>query len=199
MRISGGLFCRAMLGVSSVERFGKKMAEQEADEADASSAGAGKGNLLVMLLVVLMSVAGGVLTPFVVSQLNAGQTDSGKQEETKEKAAVPDPEEEVEYIPFGEVTVNLDEARFSRFLKIDFSLQVPKSQRVEIEAEVKAKDVVFKNWLQVHLAEKSTEDLQGTFGRNKVRREMQDYFNEVLFEDGIERVQDVLFNEFFVQ
>ena len=49
------------------------------------------------------------------------------------------------------------------------------------------------------MAEKGTEDLRGKFGRNRLRREMHDYFNKVLFEDGIERIQDVLFSEFHVQ
>ena len=101
--------------------------------------------------------------------------------------------------PLNEVTVNLDEARFSRFLRLSFSLQVAKSQKAEIELMVEEKAVVFKNWIQIQLAEKGTEDLKGKFGRNRVRRELQDYFNEVLFEDGVERVQDILFNEFHVQ
>ena len=110
----------------------------------------------------------------------------------------PELDEEVDFIPFDEVTVNLDEARFSRFLRINFSLQVAKSQRKEIEEMVMAKELIFKNWIQIHLAEKSVEDLKG-FGRNQIRRELQDFFNKVLFDDGIERIQDVLFGEFHVQ
>lgn len=170
------------------------MAEQETEEV-VEEPKSGKGNLIVMIVVILLAIGGGVMTPFVVEKLSA----EPPPVEKTETIPPPDLEEEVEYIPFDEVTVNLDEARFSRYLKINFSLQVAKSQRAEIEAEITAKDVVFKNWLQIHLAEKSTEDLSGTYGRNAVRREMQDYFNKVLFEDGIERIQDVLFNEFHVQ
>lgn len=149
-----------------------------------------------MIVVVLLAIGGGVMTPFVVAKI---ATPSAKDGADEKKMAEPDPEEEVEFIPFDEVTVNLDEARFSRYLRMNFSLQVAKSQRAEIEAQVKAKSVIFKNWIQIHIAEKSTEDLKGTAGRNRVRREMQDFFNEVLFDDGIERIQDVLFDEFHVQ
>ena len=103
------------------------------------------------------------------------------------------------FIDFDEVTVNLDEARFSRYLRINFSLQVAKSQQLEVAKRVEAKKSILKNWLQVQVAEKSTDDLRGKFGRNRLRREMLDYFNKVLFSDGIERIQDVLFSEFHVQ
>lgn len=150
--------------------------------------------MILMLMVVIAAIAGGIATPFVVAQLKSDPSDK--------PAPAPvevDLEEEVEFIPFDEVTVNLDEARFSRYLRINFSLQVAKSQRLEIEEKVKAKSVIFKNWLQIHLAEKSTDDLRGKYGRNRIRREMQDFFNKVLFDDGIERIQDVLFDEFHVQ
>lgn len=147
-----------------------------------------------MLVVVLCAVGSGIATPFVVAQLTAKTED-----QPKEEIAEPDPEEEVDFIPFEEVTVNLDEARFSRYLRINFSLQVAKSQRAEIEEKITAKKVIFKNWIQIHLSEKGTEDLKGKFGRNRIRREMQDFFNKVLFDDGIERIQDVLFDEFHVQ
>lgn len=136
------------------------------------------------------------MTPLVVAQLaKPSSANSGEEEAMAE----PDPDEEVEFIPFDEVTINLDEARFSSHLLINFSLQVAKSQRAEIEAKIQAKSIVFKNWMQIHLAEKSREDLEGRFGRNRVRREMQDFFNQELFDDGIERIQDVLFEEFLVQ
>ncbi len=149
--------------------------------------------MILMLIVVIAAIAGGIATPFVVAQLKSDEPD------TPPPVVEVDLDEEVEFIPFDEVTVNLDEARFSRYLRINFSLQVAKSQRIEIEEKVNAKAVIFKNWLQIHLAEKSTEDLRGKYGRNRIRREMQDFFNKVLFDDGIERIQEVLFDEFHVQ
>ncbi len=167
-----------------------------ADESQEPEASGGKkGGMLIMIVVVMLAIGGGVMTPFVVAKI----TTPADPSKVVKGMAEPDPEEEVEFIPFDEVTVNLEENRFSRYLRMNFSLQVAKSQRVEIEAKVKAKSVIFKNWIQIHIAEKSTDDLKGTSGRNRVRREMQDFFNKVLFDDGIERIQDVLFDEFHVQ
>ena len=149
--------------------------------------------MILTLVVSVCAIGAGLAMPLVVSQLAASAT---ANEEVG--LAEPDLEEEVEFIPFDEVTVNLDEARFSRFLSLTFSLQVAKSQRAEIEGMVEAKKLIFKNWIQIHLAEKNVEDLKG-FGRNQIRRELQDFFNKVLFDDGIERIQDILFDKFHVQ
>ncbi len=166
------------------------MAEQEQEQEEKPKSG---GGLILTLVVSVCAIGAGLAMPLVVSQLAASAT---ANEEVG--LAEPDLEEEVEFIPFDEVTVNLDEARFSRFLSLTFSLQVAKSQRAEIEGMVEAKKLIFKNWIQIHLAEKNVEDLKG-FGRNQIRRELQDFFNKVLFDDGIERIQDILFDKFHVQ
>ena len=170
------------------------MATEETDESESPKSSGMMMKLLIWMVVITFAIGGGLATPFVVASLgrSAGKPD-------KAQMAEPDPEEEVEFIDFEEVTVNLDEARFSRYLRMNFSLQVAKSQREEIEKLVDAKTTIFKNWIQVQVAEKTTEDLRGKFGRNKLRREIHDYFNKVLFPDGIERIQDVLFREFHVQ
>ena len=170
------------------------MATEETDEFESPKSSGMMMKLLVWLVVITFAIGGGLATPFVVASL--GSSD-GKPD--KAEMAEPDPEEEVEFIDFEEVTVNLDEARFSRYLRMNFSLQVAKSQREEIEKKVNAKTTIFKNWIQVQVAEKTTDDLRGKYGRNRLRREIHDYFNKVLFPDGIERIQDVLFREFHVQ
>ena len=166
------------------------MAEDEPTE-ETKKSGGGK---MLMLVVPLMAIGAGLALPVVVSQLSS----SGSSTSEAQAMAAPEPDEEVAFIPFDKVTVNLDEARFSRFLSLTFSLQVAKSQEAEITKMIDEKKLIFKNWIQIHLAEKSVEDLKG-FGRNQIRRELQDFFNKVLFDDGIERIQNVLFDEFHVQ
>lgn len=169
------------------------MAEENNEPEQASTKSSGPG-IVMWLIMVIVAVGGGVAAPILIGQMG-GSTDA----EEVETPAEPDPDEEVVFIEFDEVTVNLDEARFSRYLRINFSLQVAKSQEIDVTALVEAKKAILKNWLQVHVSEKSTDDLRGKFGRNRLRREMLDYFNKVLFTDGIERIQDVLFREFHVQ
>lgn len=169
------------------------MAAEENNESEAPQASGSKIGIVLWLVMVIVAVGGGVAAPIVIGQMSSAKP---AEEETP---VAPDPDEEVVFIDFDEVTVNLDEARFSRYLRINFSLQVAKSQELDVTKKVEAKKSILKNWLQVHVAEKSTDDLRGKFGRNRLRREMLDYFNKVLFNDGIERIQDVLYREFHVQ
>jgi flagellar basal body-associated protein FliL len=169
------------------------MATEETAEPDAAKASGSKMGIVLWLVMIIVAVGGGVAAPILVAQMGSAD----KPEATEN--VLPSPDEEVVFIDFDEVTVNLDEARFSRYLRINFSLQVAKSQQLEVAKKVEAKKSILKNWLQVQVAEKSTDDLRGKFGRNRLRREMLDYFNKVLFSDGIERIQDVLFSEFHVQ
>ena len=167
---------------------------EESEELENAKTGKGMSGFLVWIVVMVLSIGGGAATPILIAEM--GSKDSKAD---VNKPAELDPEEEYEFIDFDEVTVNLDEARFSRYLRINFSLQVGKSQKLEVEKQIAAKKTICKNWLQVHVAEKTTEDLRGKFGRNRLRREIHDFFNEALFDDGLERIQDVLFSEFHIQ
>ena len=109
------------------------------------------------------------------------------------------PSKNSSFIDFEEVIVNLDESRFNRYLKLAFSLQVAANHQSDVESLIEGKKAVLKNWLISHLADKSLDDVKGKFGHSRLRREISDYFNEVLFEDGVERIQDVLFKELNIQ
>ena len=171
----------------------QEMAAEETSDSEVPKGSGSKNSLILWLVVVIVAVGSGAAVPMVIGQLGSAS------DKEPAKVAEPDPDEDVVFIEFDEVTVNLDEARFSRYLRINFSLQVAKSQQLNVSKKVDAKKSILKNWLQTHIAEKSTDDLRGKFGRNRLRREMHDYFNKALFNDGIERIQDVLFSEFNVQ
>ena len=64
---------------------------------------------------------------------------------------------------------------------------------------VESRIPILRTWLTSHLADKSMEDVRGKAGINRLRREIQDQFNALLFDDGHERVRDVLFEEFHVE
>lgn len=115
------------------------------------------------------------------------------------KIKFPKPSKIPAFIDFEEIIVNLDESRFNRYLKIVFSMQVAENHRGDIESLIEGKKAILKNWLISHLADKSLDDIKGKFGHSRLRREISDYFNQVLFEDGVERIQDILFKELNVQ
>ena len=151
-------------------------------------------SLIIWLVVALVSIGGGFATPIMIGQFSGEPTDEVAPVEEEEVL-----EEESEYIDFDEVVVNLREQQFSRFLKMNFTLEVPKSKKLEIEELLELKKAVLLNHINLHFAEISTKDLEGKFGQNRIRRAMHDYFNEVLFEDGKEWILDILFRELHVQ
>ena len=103
------------------------------------------------------------------------------------------------FVPFGELTVNLNEGRLNRYLRLKIALQIDKQQTEAVTKAVELKRLILRNWLLSHLSDKDQEEIRGAAGQNMLRREIRDRFNQILFEDGYDRVYDVLFEEFNVQ
>jgi flagellar basal body-associated protein FliL len=49
------------------------------------------------------------------------------------------------------------------------------------------------------ISDKDLDEIRGGAGQNRLRREVRDQFNSVLFPDGYDRIFSVLFNEYNVQ
>lgn len=151
------------------------------------------GKLIIWFVVVTFSIASGFSTPLMIAKFSASDAEQKQPDESEI-----DPNEEVEFIDFDEVVAVLGKSKFSRYLRMVMSLQVAKSQRLKVEEKIKAKTAVLRNRIIAHVAEITEEDLAGQHGHNQLRRQFHRFFNEILFDDGIERVQDVLFREFQV-
>ena len=105
------------------------------------------------------------------------------------------------FLPFGETVVNLNEGRLNRYLKISTTLQVeadPKEE-AELTALIEKHKTVLASWMLSHLADLAMDDIRGKAGMNRLRREIQDHFAEVLFPEGEDVIHDVLFEEFNIQ
>lgn len=109
------------------------------------------------------------------------------------------PADRAMFLPFGEVTVNLNEGRMNRYLRLKISLQIDKTQQELVQAAVDKQGLILRNWLLSHLSDKELDEIRGAAGQNMLRREIRDQVNTVLFADGFDRVYDVLFEEFNVQ
>ena len=184
-------------------------AEAEENAGDAAEAEGKKSSLMgivVWVVVGLVGIVGGFLTPMLLMP-DPGEAKETEiieaPPETEEKTMdipIPDPNEDVGFVPFDkDVVLNFNDPRQARFLKMNFTLQVAKSQVEPITKLVEEKHDVLRNWLIGHIADKRVEDIRGKQGTNRLRREIHDAFNEILFFDGIERVQDVLFQDLSVQ
>ena len=104
-----------------------------------------------------------------------------------------------QFIPFGRIVVNLNEPALTKYLSLDITLLADAKDESAVSEAVLGRVPVLRTWLTSHLADKSMEDIRGKVGINRLRREIQDQFNALLFDDGHERVRDVLFEEFHVE
>jgi flagellar FliL protein len=103
------------------------------------------------------------------------------------------------YVPFGEIIVNLNEDRLTRYLKVKILLVCDIREEKELTDLVQKKKPLLKNWLIAHLSDKSLQEVSGAAGMNKLRREMWHQFNTELYSDGSEKILDIFFEEFVVQ
>ncbi len=104
-----------------------------------------------------------------------------------------------QFVPFGRIVVNLNEPALTKYLSLDITLLADGKDEASVSSAVEDRLPILRTWLTSHLADKSMEDVRGKVGINRLRREIQDQFNALLFDDGRERVRDVLFEEFHVE
>ncbi|MEZ6095529.1 MAG: flagellar basal body-associated FliL family protein [Pirellulaceae bacterium] len=176
------------------------MADKDQDQAEQQAKP--KSSKLMLIIVCVLAVAGGVATPLVVAQVMGPEAEefASKQEEVDENALdIPEAGDKFTLLDFGEVTANLNENNYNRFIKVSFAMQIAENQKVEIEKILTEREPILRSWLLGHLADKKLDDIKGKLGHNRLRREIHDEFNAVLFDDGIERIQDILFKEINVQ
>lgn len=152
--------------------------------------------MMMWAAIGIVAAGGGFAVPFFLPMGESAKTAEADPRPPGLTARIPD---EVAFVPFGEVTVNLDDGRLSRYLRLSFSLQVEKTDQLAVTKLIEEKKAILQNWLLSHLSDKGMDDIRGAAGQNRLRREIQDQFNTTLFPDGYDRVYDVLFEEFNVQ
>jgi flagellar basal body-associated protein FliL len=149
------------------------------------------GVIVVPVIVGLVSAALGITTTVVFPGLFG-----------LEKAASAESSETPMFVySFGNVVVNLNEGRMNRYLRLGITMMVEGSPKDEKEFgdTLEKKKSLLTNWLLSYLADMSMEDVRGAAGQNRLRREIQNAFNETLFPDGDDRIHELLFEEFSIQ
>ncbi|MFO1093793.1 MAG: flagellar basal body-associated FliL family protein [Planctomycetaceae bacterium] len=176
------------------------MAEAPAGENKSDGGkGAGGGKLGWVITAV---VAGGIgaAVPYVLpANLQPGHAASAPSEHEDEQPASPAEVTKPAYIEFGEIVVNLESGRLPRYIKLKIALQVKEKEKEEINAAMLAQEAVLRNWLISYLSDQPVDGVQGRIGQNRLRREIRDEFNTVLFPDGYDRIDEILFQEFAIQ
>ncbi len=171
------------------------MADEPNPESDQQAPVKKGPGAIVWLMLLVVAAGGGFAVPFLMAD--------AAPKEAEDEAAPPPLDlsnaDDAIALPFGDVTVNLDEGRMNRYLRLKIAVLVPKEEELLVTEAIEAKSAVLKNWLLSHLADKTLEEIRGKAGLNMLRREIRSEFNETLFTDQRDRVYDILFEEFNVQ
>ncbi|MDY3556844.1 flagellar basal body-associated FliL family protein [Gemmata sp. JC717] len=158
-----------------------------------------KGGKLILIIVCLIALGGGAIVPMAMG----GVPPFGKKaegEKDKDKAPKKKPtESKTAIVPFGDVVVNLVEERQQRYLRLKIAVLVDAEAEKEVTGMVTAKKAAVKSALIGHLAGKSTKDVSGSVGVQRMQRELLERIEEVLYPDGSSRIRAVLFEEYVVQ
>ncbi|MGD9857716.1 MAG: flagellar basal body-associated protein FliL, partial [Planctomycetaceae bacterium] len=105
------------------------MADEE-QTAGAEEAGSRKGPGLLVWAALGVAAAGiGFAVPFFLPAAKDGKSAEAGAAERGLHPRIPD---QLAFVPFGDVTVNLDDGRLSRYLHLSFSLQIEKKDQLEV-------------------------------------------------------------------
>lgn len=155
------------------------------------------GSRMTLILCIACApvalAAGGALPYFLLHAPNSNH--NGKPDETHGQGSAA----KHSYVQFGEVVVNLNEDRLTRYLKVKILLVCDAREEKALTELVQKRKPVLKNWLIAHLSDKSLQEVSGASGVNKLRREIWHQFNTELYSDGSEKILDIFFEEFVVQ
>jgi len=150
--------------------------------------------LILCLAFGLLALAAGGAVPYFLLRAQNADTHA-KQEETHAQGSAV----KHSYVQFGEVVVNLNEDRLTRYLKVKILLVCDAREEKALNDLVQKKKPILKNWLIAQLSDKSLQEVSGASGVNKLRREIWHQFNTELYSDGSEKILDIFFEEFVVQ
>ncbi len=168
------------------------MAKVVAAEPQAAPAKGGKLGWVVIAVVCLLAVGGGLALPLL---LNFDGHAAGAGEPEKKTSGEP----KQALISFGDVVVNVATGTYTRYLKVKIMVVVDEKDEKTVKELLDKKKPWLQNWVTSYLSDRTLDELHGSAGKNRARREIRDQFNAMLFPDGSEKITDLLMPEFYFQ
>lgn len=148
--------------------------------------------LATVAVVAVAAAAGGVFMARSMIQSAQGESPS----------APPKPLEpaldDFSYYELEPITVNLDEPRMARYIRMAVTLAFRNEDLNQASKALELRKPELKSMLTEHLVGCTIEDVRGKQNFNRLRREIQDKFNERIWPDK-PLIHHVIFKEFAVQ
>ena len=176
------------------------MAEETAVEEQVQPKPAKSGSIGKMLLVVLLalvsSAGGGVVSWVLISRTVGAQASAAKPGEKPEEENLAEVLEKSAVLPLEPFVVNLADTEAARYLRIKISLMIDDKGKLPAIAENQALQLKVRDVILQSLTNKTSRELINEDGKNKLRHEIQEkvaiYFREP-------KLVDVMFTEFVIQ
>lgn len=188
------------------------MAEEDENlfEEEQPEGGGGGFNAAVLIRVAILvgTVAVGSVGGYAIGGLFGGSAPADANQAAQPEAApasVPPTSadianEDFEYVDFERITANLDDARLARYIAATITLAIRKDKdRAAALARIEKKKREMRNWLHVYLSGLTLETVRGPKNLNRIRRDVEEAFNQLLWPDSRPLIDHVLFKEFAVQ
>ncbi len=157
---------------------------------NAGKKGRGLLSWVVFAVVAVLAAGAGFAVPMFLPKQAAEHTPTAPKAAGEAQEAL---------VPFGEVVSNLAEDRLNRYLRVNVILVVDAANEKAVTDAVQKKKALMRNWLLSYLSDQTLQGVTGAVGQNRIRREILDQFNAILFPDGSEKIRNVIFEEFNVQ
>jgi flagellar FliL protein len=161
-----------------------------ANEAAAPPKG-GRKMLIVWVLFALVAIGAGAALPWAFGTPIKEMFAPPKKVEA--------PKNQHTALPFDDVIVNLGEEKINRYLRVKLMVAVEEADAREISELLTKQKAFLKSWLICYLSDQSAQEITRRAGVNRVRREICDQFNLMLFPNSEGKVVDILFDMFVVQ
>ncbi len=184
--------------------------EAPAEAAEDSKAPkGGKGGLvgLAIKALIVLVLAGGVgfgVGKFINAPGKAQATEEATEPQAEQDVPSTDdssPQNQAyQYIDFGEVTSNLNEPQMARYIMATIQLAISADDnKKEIGDLIDKEKPRLKSWLTTYFGGCTLNDVRGTKHQNRIRREICDRFNELLWPGQKPLIREVLFGKFAIQ
>ena len=173
--------------------------EEQEIVTPAPKGGSSIGKMLMIVVLALVSSAGGGVVSFVLinralgTQAKAADKDQSKEAEQEKMAALL---EKSAVLPLEPFVVNLADADAARYLRIKISLMVDNKAKAKEVTDNQALQLKVRDVILQSLTVKTSQDLISEEGKNKLRHEIQEKVT-VYFRDP--KLVDVMFTEFVIQ
>jgi flagellar basal body-associated protein FliL len=185
----------------------KEPAKQSEDKSEDKEAKGGGFDLMTWLIpagIVIAGLTGG----FGLAQLLAGgsrqpEIPEVQVEETKsfeDLLADSTNEKKAWSYDIEPVIANLDEPGVTRHARVAVTLELSGDMDIKSgTAFLEEKKAVLRDWLTTYIAGLSLERVRGTSNLARIKKEIRDQFNELLFPEAKPFVVNTLFKEFAIQ